>query len=208
MARVAQRNPGRHGVSPRSGSVALAACWRAHEVEVSRFEEWDPARRRFDAVVAAQAWHWVDPAAGAVKAAEALREGGLLAAFWNVFQLPPGLAESFAGAYRRALPETEFFRRAVPGLEVYEPIFTKTAEGVGQSGAFGEPERWSFPWQRSYTRDEWLDQVPTFGGHSRFPRETLRDLLEGIGTAIDSVGGSFLMQYRTVAVTAARKTVA
>ncbi|MBS2961504.1 class I SAM-dependent methyltransferase [Actinocrinis puniceicyclus] len=177
------------------------------EVEVSTFEEWDPAGRRFDAVVAAQAWHWVDPVAGAGRAAEALREGGRLAAFWNVFQLPPDLARAFAETYRRVLPETEFFQRAVPGLEVYAPIFTKAAAGIEQTGAFDEPERWNFAWQRSYTRDEWLDQVPTFGGHSRFPAQTQRDLLAGLGAAIDSVGGSFLMQYATVAVTAARKTV-
>ena len=26
-----------------------------------------------------------------------------------------------------------------------------------------------FDWERTYTRDEWLDQVPTFGGHSQLP---------------------------------------
>src|SRR5581483_5420759 len=34
------------------------------EVEVGSFETWDPAGRTFDAVIAAQAWHWVDPVAG------------------------------------------------------------------------------------------------------------------------------------------------
>ena len=34
-------------------------------VEVSTIETWDPAGRVFDAAVAAQAWHWVDPVAGA-----------------------------------------------------------------------------------------------------------------------------------------------
>ncbi|MFB9838760.1 class I SAM-dependent methyltransferase, partial [Actinoallomurus acaciae] len=43
------------------------------EVEVATFETWDPAGRVFDAVVAGQAWHWVDPVAGAAKAAQVLR---------------------------------------------------------------------------------------------------------------------------------------
>jgi hypothetical protein len=34
------------------------------EVEISRFEEWDDRGRRFDALVAASAWHWVDPTVG------------------------------------------------------------------------------------------------------------------------------------------------
>src|ERR1700691_3837027 len=39
------------------------------EVEVATFETWDAAGREFDAVVAGTAWHWVDPVAGAAKAA-------------------------------------------------------------------------------------------------------------------------------------------
>jgi hypothetical protein len=37
-----------------------------------------------------------------------------------------------------------------------------------------------------YTRDEWLKQVPTSGGHSQFPSDRLEELLAGIGAAIDS----------------------
>src|ERR687890_307786 len=59
------------------------------DVEVATFEAWDPAGRTFDAAVAGQAWHWVDPVAGGAKAASVLRPGGLLALFWNVFQAPP-----------------------------------------------------------------------------------------------------------------------
>ena len=50
------------------------------EVEVATFEAWDSGGRTFDALIAGQAWHWVDPAAGAAKAARVLRPGGLLAA--------------------------------------------------------------------------------------------------------------------------------
>jgi hypothetical protein len=98
------------------------------------------------------------------------------------------------------------FHRVTPGLEVYEPMFVKAADGIRQAGALSGPERWSVEWQRSYTRDEWLDQVPTFGGFSHFPAQTQRDLLAGIGATIDAAGGSFLMQYTTVAVTAVRNT--
>lgn len=42
-------------------------------VEVSTFEAWEPGGRTFDTVIAAQSWHWVDPVAGAVKAAQVLR---------------------------------------------------------------------------------------------------------------------------------------
>ena len=78
------------------------------EVEVATFEAWDPAGREFDAVVAGQAWHWVDPVAGAAKAAQVLRPGGRLALFWHVFQPPPEVAEAFAAVYRRVVPDSPF----------------------------------------------------------------------------------------------------
>lgn len=86
---------------------------RGLEVEVAAFEAWDPAGRTFDAVVAGQAWHWVDPVAGAAKAARALRPGGRLAVFWNAFQAPDELGEAFSAVYRRVLPDSPDFSRAL-----------------------------------------------------------------------------------------------
>ncbi len=42
---------------------------------MARFEGWYSAGREFDAVIAGQAWHWVEPLSGATKA-EVLRPGG------------------------------------------------------------------------------------------------------------------------------------
>jgi hypothetical protein len=78
------------------------------------------------------------------------------------------------------------------------------ADWIRQAGGFGEPEQWRFDWDRPYTRDEWLDKVPTFGGHSQLPPATLQEVLAGIGTAIDTMGGGFTMRHATVAVIAAR----
>jgi SAM-dependent methyltransferase len=174
------------------------------DVEVSRFGSWEPADRAFDAVVAGQAWHWVEPVAGAVKAGQALRPGGRAAVFWYVFEPPSELEAAFAAVYQRVLPDTPFSRGTTPGLGGYAPFFTRAADGLRQAGSFGGVEEWRFDWDHSYARDEWLDQVPTFGGHSQFPRAQLDRLLEGIGAAIDVVGGSFAMHYVAVVVTARR----
>jgi SAM-dependent methyltransferase len=181
--------------------MAALARGRGLQVEVATFEGWDPGGRTFDAVVSGQTWHWVDPVAGAVKAAQTLRPDGRLALFWNVQQPPPDVADAFSEVYRRVLPDAPFYR---PGLEAYAGIFDAATDGIRAAGAFGAPERWRFDWERSYTRHGWLDQVPTFGGHNRFPPATLEALLAGVGDAIDAVGGRFTMRYAAVVVTAAR----
>jgi SAM-dependent methyltransferase len=190
------------GVEP-DARMAEWARRRGLAVEVSTFEEWDPAGRAFDAVVAGMTWHWVDPVVGAAKAAQALRPGGRLALFWYVFQPPSDLADAFTAAYRRALPDSPFVTGPpTPGLDAYSAFFTKAADGMRQAGGFGDPEQWRFDWDRTYTRDEWLEFVPTSGGHSLLTPAVRDELLAGIGAAVDAAGGSFPMHFTAVVVTA------
>jgi SAM-dependent methyltransferase len=190
------------GVEPDARMAELARQ-SGLEVEIAKFEDWGPVGRAFDAVVSGQTWHWIDPIAGAAKAATALRPGGRLAPFWHVFQPPPEVAEAFSVVYHRVLPDL-LFNWAKPVLDAYSVLFGKAADGIREAGAFGDSQQWRFDWERSYTRDEWLDQVSTHGGHSQLPPAKQEALLAGIAAAIDTVGGSFTMRYTTVVVTAVR----
>ncbi|WP_216216255.1 class I SAM-dependent methyltransferase [Amycolatopsis aidingensis] len=192
------------GVEP---DARMAGYARRHgaEVEVATFEDWEDAGRRFDTVLAGQAWHWVDPVAGAAKAARVLRPGGRLAVFWNADQPPPELARAFAEVYRRVLPDSPAAARwQATGVDGYARLCDRAADGIAQTGAFTEPERRRFDWERSYTREEWLEQLSTSGGHGRFPEARLAEVLAGIGAAVDDRGGSFPMRYTTLVVSAVR----
>jgi SAM-dependent methyltransferase len=195
------------GVEP-DARMAATAAGLGTEVEVATFEAWDPADRAFDALVAGQAWHWVDPAVGAAKAARVLRAAGRFAAFWNVFELPAELAQPLAATYQQVAPDAPFDLRTLLGGAVagYAPLLTSAADGLRATGAFGEPEQWQVDWEWTYTRDAWLDQLPTLGAFTRLPAAQLAPLLESAAAAVDAMGGSFPMRYTTVAVTAARAT--
>jgi SAM-dependent methyltransferase len=194
------------GVEPDS-RMADFARRSGVDVEVAKFEAWEPAGRYFDAVVAGTAWHWVDPVAGATKAAQVLRPGGRLAPFHHVFQSPSELTGVLAKAYQKVAPDSPFNlsnQQMRSSLDLYAPLFAKIADGMREAGGFSEPEQWRFDWERSYTRDEWLDQLPTLGSLTQLPADKLAEVLEAVGTAIDAIGGSFTMPYTTVAVTATR----
>ncbi|MGK5729424.1 class I SAM-dependent methyltransferase [Streptomyces sp. URMC 124] len=191
------------GVEPDPRMAGLARQ-SGLDVDVATFEAWEPAGRRFDAVVAGQAWHWVDPVAGAAKAAQVLRPGGRLAAFWNVPRVPPEVAEAMAAAYQRVAPGSPFDVRAMAKspLDGYQALSAKAADGIRKAGGFGEPEQWRFDWEHAYTREAWLDQIPTQGAFTRLPPDELAQVLESTGAAIDAMGGGFTMPYVTVTVTA------
>ena len=173
------------------------------DVEVGAFEEWDPAGRTFDAVVAGQAWHWVDPERGAVQAVRVLRPGGRFAAFWNVMQPPPELETAFADVYAKVLPDLPYPSSGTSALAIYERGLVQVGEHLRAAG-FAEPEQWRADHETRYTRAEWLDVVPSHGGIGTLPPDELAVLLAGLGAAVDAAGGAFTMNYAAVAITATR----
>jgi SAM-dependent methyltransferase len=87
-------------VEPGAGMAALARqrlrSFDNVKVETSTFEEWDDRGRRFELLLAAASWHWVDPSAGWPRAHGVLRPGGWMSLIGNVVVRRPGEAEVYA----------------------------------------------------------------------------------------------------------------
>jgi SAM-dependent methyltransferase len=203
---MAQRGAKVLGVelAPRMAEIA-----RAHglEVEIAAFEAWDAAGRTFDRVASAQAWHWLDLPVATAKAASVLRPGGKLCLIWNAGCPPDDLADALEEVYARVVPPGG--HRLFRGYAASRSSDVKTGldseiDAVSAVPQFGTPtEKW-FPWTRAYQRDAWLDQLVSRSDHTAL-EPTVRDrLFEAIGAAIDDHGGSFVMNFETVLITATR----
>jgi SAM-dependent methyltransferase len=188
-------------VEPDSRMAAVARR-SGIEVEISRFEDWDAAGRTFDLLISGQAWHWVDPVAGAAKAAVALRPGGRIGLFWNWASQRPAVKAALDDVYARIGEGIDKHSVLLgnPSQERHGPA----GLGLEASGAFGQIERRSFPWERRYTRDEWLDQLPTHSDHGTLPPEQLEALTAEVGAVINQFGGELVVHYDTVLATAVR----
>ncbi|GAA2366851.1 methyltransferase type 11 [Catellatospora methionotrophica] len=193
------------GVEPDARMAAFARG-TGIAVDVATFEDWEPAGRQFDAVVAGMAWHWVDPVAGAAKAARVLRPRGRLALFWYVMQPPAEMGDALQEGFRRALPDSPFTMPAASAsmLDGYQLMLTKAADGIRLAGGFGQAEQWRFDRTRTYTRSGWLDQLATSGALTRLPAGLLAQVLADVGKVIDTMGGTVTVPHTTLAVTATR----
>ena len=203
---IAQRGAKVLGVElgPRMAEIA-----RAHgvEVEIAAFEGWDAAGRSFDRVTSAQAWHWLDLPVATAKAASVLRPGGVLGLIWNAGCQPDDLANALEGVYERLVPAGghRLFRGyAADRLSDFRTGLDSEIEAISAAPDFGAPtEKW-FPWTRVYQRDEWLDQLVSRSDHAALEPAVRDRLFEAIGSAIDDQGGSFVMVFETVFITATR----
>ena len=190
------------GVEPDERMAAVA---RGHGLAVERatFEEWEPAGRRFALVIAAQAWHWVDPMAGALKAGQVLAPGGRVGLFWNQGRHQPEMKAALDRVYRRL----------APGLDQYSIVLGNgidgrleaASDGLRTSGCFEPPVVAGFEWERSYSGAEWVEQLPTHSDHRTLPPPSLAALLAAVAEVIDGMGGRVEMGYRTWLVSARRR---
>ncbi|WP_394619717.1 class I SAM-dependent methyltransferase [Lentzea sp. JNUCC 0626] len=188
------------GVEP-DARMAEFATGTGVDVEVGTFKEWEPAGRTFDAVVSGTAWHWIDPVAGARKAARVLRSGGVLAPFGHVYELPEAAAAALATAFRRLAPDSPIVPRTSM-LDAYQGLYVRAADGIREAGGFGEPEIWRHDWERTYTRAELLDLIPTSGGLTMLPPSDVDAVLAVVGAEI---GDEVTLRYATWGLTATRR---
>lgn len=121
-------------VEPGSGLAAVARqrLARFHNVgvEISTFEDWDDRGRRFDLLLAAGSWHWVDPSVGWARAHRVLRPGGWMALVGNVTVRRPGEPEAYAET-------ADLHERYCPGNPAWghpplEEEIRATSQGWGQ----------------------------------------------------------------------------
>jgi SAM-dependent methyltransferase len=188
------------GVEPDERMAAVAHR-RGVNVVVSPFETWSPPPDPFDVVASAQAWHWVDQDIGPRKAAEALRPGGRLALLSNGYQRV-ALLDELDAVYRQHAPEV-VAKTFVLG-RVGQTLEAAHGGPIDACGRFEPVEERSFEWEHTYTRDEWLDQLPTHSDHRTLPADVLGELLERVGEVIDANGGTLTIGHTTDLLIAVR----
>jgi SAM-dependent methyltransferase len=181
------------GVEPDVRMAAVAER-RGVNVFVGPFETWTGPADPFDLVVSAQAWHWVDQQVGPTAAAEALRPGGRLALLSNGYE-QVSVRDELDAMYRQYAPEivakTFVLGRPAPTLG------SAHAGPIEACGHFGPAVERSFQWERTYSRDEWLDQLPTHSDHKTLPSDVLSRLLKHVGAVIDGNGGVLTIRHTT-----------
>jgi SAM-dependent methyltransferase len=189
------------GVEP---DARMAEVARRHgiEVEAGRIEDWDPHGRSFDLLISGQAWHWVDPVAGAAKAAQVIRPSGRIGLFWNAGRPEPAATQRLDEVYARLAPGLDSYSIALGNVDPSR--FHVAIDGLRATDAFGPAERRSFEWRRESLVADWLDQLPTHSDHSRLPPERLHPLLEAIGAALGGPDARLVVDYTTWLVTARR----
>jgi SAM-dependent methyltransferase len=168
-------------VEPDTRMAAVAQA-KGIPVELATFEDWDPAGRRFDRVVFAASFHWVDPAVALPKIRGILDGGGKLALIWNRLRPTNPTRAEFEAIYRDYMNVETHRGDGSPG-EVIDMI---------AAAGFTVTEQ-KYPHDLHYSAQEWVDIAFTFSHQLILAADKATELrarlVERIGADGVSVGG-------------------
>ncbi|MET0461150.1 MAG: class I SAM-dependent methyltransferase [Ilumatobacteraceae bacterium] len=179
----------------------MAAVARRHGMTVvdGTFEAWEPQPR--DLVCSGQAWHWVDAAGGAAKAADVLPAGGRWAACWNR-EDDPTVRAALATVAGRLAPSLV---RERAQRETDHEMAIRIADAFAATGRFGDVEQLTVAW---------TDNVSVAALVARLSTQSLQRLLErDVAAALDEaltveLGGPDAVmgiEYSTLVLTTTRR---
>ena len=169
------------------------AAYPAVEVVNATFEEWEPAHA-FDAVVAATAWHWLDPGIRLRKVAETLRPGGALAVISTHHVAGGDVAffEAVQRCYETWMPGTPRDVRQPQAGEVPQ------ADADELRRVFADVEVRRYERDLTYTTAEYRDLLLSYSGHRALDPAAREGLLGCIGELMDTRhGGRIAKRYLT-----------
>ncbi len=178
-----------------AGLAAIArhrtSAYPAVEVVQADFERWSPPARPYDLVVAATAFHWLDPATRMARVARVLRPGGVLAVIetHHVAGGTPGFFAQVQGCYLRYDPRANAEERPPRPDEV-------VSEDVSGPG-FAAPDIRSYEWDLTSATGDYLDIIRTYSSTLSLPTDRAEGLLSCIGDMIDEYGGTVTKRYLT-----------
>jgi SAM-dependent methyltransferase len=185
---------------PRMAAVARR---NGVTVEAGTIEAWDDGGRRFDLLTAGQAWHWVDPDGGAIKAAVVLRPRGRIGLFWNQARPDPSVRPILEAAYDRHAPELG--RQSVLMGQRDASLYETIAEALRRTSRFEEVEIRLFGHDVDYSSAEWSALAATHSDHHLLPPAQLAALLVDVRTEVDRNGGRIPVHYEATLVTGVRR---
>lgn len=154
------------------------------------FEEWGLEAKQFNAVLAANAFHWISPEVRYAKAAAALRDDGFLILLWNLTPEPKyEVYQTLKEVYQAYAPS----RVRYEGAEIQAEILREFRQEVSDSGYFKELIVEQTACEVTYSIDDYLKLLRTHRGlEPRTEALLLAGLREKLEKIVDSVQLSFL----------------
>jgi len=153
----------------------------------SSFEEWDNKGKKFDIIISAQAFHWIDPKIGYAKAAELLKDNGNLALIW-IYHPRIDVMNELDKVYAMDFPD--YKKQDDAELKI-----SKQIEEIKAVKQFENLRVYKYPFEIEYTSSQYIDLLNTYSDHRNIDNKIKLQLYNDIKKVIDKFGGKINKPY-------------
>lgn len=162
----------------------------------SSFEALPNPSAKYQTIMAATAFHWLDPASRFQKCATLLPAGGFLVIINNV-----SLYQQKTGPLRRKLDE--IYERVIPieNSRQYVSLASKRGnleQEFRNDPNFGPLAVFTFPYTHRLSGKDYIRLLNTFSYQHNLPTAVKDQLFQEIGIAISEAGGTIHLPYEAV----------
>lgn len=167
----------------------------------------------FDLVFASTSWHWLTPGVRWTIVSAAIRPGGTLAAFWNIpHWRRTALCPQLDAVYEQSGADLTQLGPMAAAEVKHDALMNEFFNDAPDREAFTDFRGGQFDWSESYSADDYVALLGTYGDHLTLDPDVRERLFADIRAVIVAAGGTIELPYSThllvardsrVAVTAA-----
>jgi SAM-dependent methyltransferase len=152
------------------------------------FEEWLLEANRFDAVLAANSWHWLPPEIRCSKAAAALKKNGSLVLLWNMSAQP--VYEVYQALNEVCQTQAPSVMQSYEDRNAQEEILKGLGQDVMDSKLFSNVVCEQVACEVAYSVDDYLTLLNTFSPYRMLDPQTRESLFERFREVLEKACGT------------------
>jgi SAM-dependent methyltransferase len=174
----------------------------------SSFEDFEAPNASFDYIVAAAAFHWIDPAIALKKTRLLLKENGAVILIWTIRRdrdSPERAAiDGMYGKYAPSLLARPW-QETGPAAGISQTAYNEARAALEKDiaeGLFRNLRTFTVHREQIYTSEDYLSLLDTYSDHKRLKPDERTYLYAALKTFINEMGGRITIPYDCVALTA------
>ena len=181
--------------------------WKVRLLQ-SSFEDFRAPDASFNHIVAAAAFHWIDPSIAFRKTRLLLKENGAVILIWTIRRDADSPERAaIDGLYGKCAPSllARPWQETGPAAGISQIAFSEARARLEKDiaeGRFRDLKTFTVNWQQIYTTKNYLSLLDTYSDHKRLKSDERTYLYAALKTYINEIGGRITIPYDCVALTA------
>lgn len=166
------------------------------KIENNSFEDWDSQGEKFELLISAQAFHWIDPKVKYLKASSVLKENGSMGLFWNFYdENKSDFLKEYDEIYKTIVPNYNESEK-----KTLEQWVQELKQEIEESELFKYVTVKHYKWETQYSEEHFINLLNTYSDFYLLEDSIKEKIYNEIHDLFIKYGKMINLRYHTVLV--------